>query len=809
MSLLSILLEITVYSALIFCFIMLFKKLFGKHISPSLHYCIWLLLVLRLIMPVTIDSGFSLFTIPAESVPVSENVQAPAADTVNTDIYAPDESISETSNNTIADFSRQSNGIPQPSVSAESAATKPFNWSALLLYVWISGAALSILYLVWSYLYLKKRIGKSAVSPNAALSDIFHQCVRELGIKRNIRMVLQDEISSPALLVFPVMLIPADIMQTMDKQQIAFAIKHELMHYKRRDNIACLLLSMLQAVYWFNPFVWLAYRQIRMDMETACDSMVVKTMDGDERLKYAATVLSLFSRKRQLPVMLGMAVVNTKKTAEKRLKGIYMKQKSNRKGRLAAAMLACVMLITCFTTACQPTPEEEVVVGKDSGVSPNNVYYKKSDFPITYENSYSDSGVDIVFNASVKLPESEIMPTYRISQNTFSQDQVDSVIKALFGDTQMYAPAAVTKSELEPAYLQALADLKNKQEHPDQYENTVEYYQQQVNELKQRIDDAPKTDTLKPVDSKLKKSSEQGIEYWSGRGDLGKDPMATLSITNSTNSSFLGNNSYFEFKNGSAYVDMSTLIPVMQDNGPVKLNITENEAIQEADDVVRRLGADNMEYAACTTGIMLSTDGHYTSDYDPQRPQAYLIYYKRNVSGVPVTYDLRSFSNDFAEDSYTASTMYERIMVAVDDTGVTYIRWQGPISIDGVSVENNKIIPFEDMMILAKNQLSYSYAAYDENQQQPSGPAQAQPLNEIENGRVVCNEVHIQRITLGFMQLPVKDKDKHELVPVWDFFGCYETVYENGARVMHYQNDKSLLTINALDGSVIDRDLGY
>ena len=38
-----------------------------------------------------------------------------------------------------------------------------------------------------------------------------------------------------------------------------------------------------------------------------------------------------------------------------------------RKGRLAAAMLVCVMLITCFTTACQPTPEEEVVVNKVDG----------------------------------------------------------------------------------------------------------------------------------------------------------------------------------------------------------------------------------------------------------------------------------------------------------------------------------------------------------------------------------------------------------------------------------------------------------
>ena len=58
-----------------------------------------------------------------------------------------------------------------------------------------------------------------------------------------------------------------------------------------------------------------------MDMETACDSMVVKTMDGDERLRYASTVLSLFSRKKRLPVYAGHGGCQYEKNSGKTAKG--------------------------------------------------------------------------------------------------------------------------------------------------------------------------------------------------------------------------------------------------------------------------------------------------------------------------------------------------------------------------------------------------------------------------------------------------------------------------------------------------------
>ncbi len=472
-----------------------------------------------------------------------------------------------------------------------------------------------------------------------------------------------------------------------------------------------------------------------------------------------------------------------------------------------------ILLITFTVTACQPTPESAIVRQKDGEIQlqANAVPYNKADFPDTYKDSYSKNGADITFDAAVKTPDSDALLTYDISPAPFTQAQVDTIIKALFGDTQMYEPAQVTKSQLEPAYLEALSALNDKKANPDQYENTLEYYQGEVDHLKQEMENAPETDNLVPIDRTLK-TNLQGTQYYSGRGDLGKDEMAMIMINNYTDYPDLGDHSFLEFRNGNKYMGMSHYYSDIQDKGPSNLKTTKEEAIAQASDIVNRLGAGYMEYAGCATGLVYDERefGGFPAEFDPQIPQAYLVYYTRTQDSVPVTYDLRASSGSLPDNAYSAPVSYERITVMVEDTGVTNVRWQAPIGITNASAPNNKIIPFEDIVALAKEKLSFYYAVYEEGQQPAaSGYAAAQASSPIDNGSVVSNSIHIQNITLGLMQLPVKNENSWQLVPVWDFFGYYETEYQSGVSVMHYMNDKSILTINAVTGSVIDRNLGY
>ena len=71
-------------------------------------------------------------------------------------------------------------------------------------------------------------------------------------------------------------------------------------------------------------------------------------------------------------------------------------------------------------------------------------------------------------------------------------------------------------------------------------------------------------------------------------------------------------------------------------------------------------------------------------------------------------------------------------------------------------------------------------------------------------------DVTIDAVRLSYMRVSEQDKNYTGLlVPVWDFYGSQTWTLGNGEPYTFCDPDASLLTINAIDGSIIDRSLGY
>lgn len=360
MSALRVLLEITAYSAVLFAAIMLVKTVFKKQLSPSMQYFIWFLLIARLLLPVTLQSGVTLFTIPHQE---AQTIAAPAS-------IVPDAAIipSATAPETTSE-QPQTPAAPQtsapvltqpstPEMIASEAKTAPVAIPLeTLLFVWIAGALAVGARTLCSYAGLSKKIKRTSVPASPQLRHTVAQMRHALGIRSDLKIRVQSVIDSPALTAsfFPTLLLPLSLLD--DPQRLDFALRHELTHFKRRDYIVCILLLVLRAVYWFNPFVWLMQRNMKADMEFACDNMAASSLSSRKRKEYAQTVLAMFSGRHSQQPVLGMSLGANRRTAEKRIRGVFMRSKTRRGMRGVCVIVAAVLFAACFTTACQPVRE--------------------------------------------------------------------------------------------------------------------------------------------------------------------------------------------------------------------------------------------------------------------------------------------------------------------------------------------------------------------------------------------------------------------------------------------------------------------
>ncbi len=370
MTVLNTLLEITLYSGIIFIVTMLIKKAFRHKISPFLHFALWAIFLLRLIVPITLDAPVSLFTyqVTTAKTPVVSS-DTLLRETSLGSVSVPDTQTREVTSVVTADADTPQNtkAISAPVSAPVFTPVQPLTTNEIVLIVWLGGVALGLGYVSLLAVLLARKVSRKSAHASANLQRLLADVKAELNINAKLKIVCQHEYGSPALLFPRTILMPFNKLAELDDEQIKNCLRHECMHYKRGDHLMSLLFTVLNAVYWFNPFMWLAYFEMRKDMETACDSAVVKHLEPCARRGYAELILSLSSQTRHMQFALGMA--QSRKNAERRIKGVFMAQKTKRGVKLISALLAALLMFSCFTTACQPTPAKPVVVNKSGGIT--------------------------------------------------------------------------------------------------------------------------------------------------------------------------------------------------------------------------------------------------------------------------------------------------------------------------------------------------------------------------------------------------------------------------------------------------------
>jgi len=281
-----------------------------------------------------------------------------------------------------------------------SFETESFNFSYTFT---ILTVLLTIIYLiimvliVWhiiSYFILKSKINNySEKIYDKDIISILDKEKKILKLKRNVTIRSSKYIEVPMTTGFfcPVILLPQ---KEISKESLMWIFKHELAHIHNYDYIYRLLCIAVIAIHWFNPFVYLLYRQLCVFSEFNCDKFVVKGLNQEQCIKYGNTILEFSSIKNGVPLykvvnMLGSYNKNIMKARLKIVK--YSNKKRKNKSIIQAIIITSTIFISSLTVFAYKEPE----------ISPENINYITNNLEDV--SSYSVFGK--VEKTNIKLPD--------------------------------------------------------------------------------------------------------------------------------------------------------------------------------------------------------------------------------------------------------------------------------------------------------------------------------------------------------------------------------------------------------------------
>jgi len=290
---------------------------------PRLRYALWLLVLLKLILPPGISMPGSFTTrlqpITGRIVDSMTRERHIVFEEPSTEMKYGHFAIVPA---VITTPSQATVGTPPPErafgdYAVEFSADEPVLsvkpvWQSYAMVVWLFGMTVLGFWLI-SRLYNLRR-GRSQTGTARSIPQSFHnmmlRCARQLKLRRIPRIVVTKKVVCPAVFgVFrPVLLMPKGYLGKLSRKDAEHMLLHELAHIKRGDLIVHSFYLLLQIVYWFNPLLWLARRQLIHLRELCCDATVASLLKN-KTCEYRETLIDVARRFLTRPVEPGMGLL--------------------------------------------------------------------------------------------------------------------------------------------------------------------------------------------------------------------------------------------------------------------------------------------------------------------------------------------------------------------------------------------------------------------------------------------------------------------------------------------------------------------
>jgi beta-lactamase regulating signal transducer with metallopeptidase domain len=323
-------------AGIIVVLVLLAQWLLARQLTPRWRHALWLLVVIRLALPGSVESRLSLFNF---CQPPSLSATTGPSDTVGISAAASDEP------------SAPSSAVPGSSAYFPSWAT--------LGSIWLMGAGVLLAYFLASAWRMRRAIRRQRPVTNEAVLNLLEDCKQEMGVFTPLALLETAAIQSPALLGFvrPRLLLPQGLIQSFSLPELRYVFLHELGHLKRGDILLNWLMALPVVLHWFNPLVWYALHRIRADGEAACDAMALAHAREGENRPYGETIIKLLERFSCPAVTPGLVgILETQNQMRRRIGMIAEFKKTHKWPVFAASLLVILALLTLTDARSQQAP---------------------------------------------------------------------------------------------------------------------------------------------------------------------------------------------------------------------------------------------------------------------------------------------------------------------------------------------------------------------------------------------------------------------------------------------------------------------
>lgn len=360
--------EILVSATILICMIMILRKITKGKISMCFRYALWIVVAARLVVPISFGrSPFSILNLVPKQAYIMRNDTESAQSNTETEgqgEHAAGGMRAGVTDNSAVEPDDQEGGTEQPADSVISNQCRAVNGSAEA-----EGTQQSLTgkYQVRSLLIAVWTVGILSIGGYMLISQIrfvryLHHARQEISTDdmpgpwgerlktRKMHLYLAAGLPSPCLVGRNIYIEPQMLME----QNLAHIVAHEYTHAIHKDAVWAAVRSILCAVYWFYPLVWLAAREAKRDSELACDEHTVRILGEQERFAYGRTLLALLTGGAERNRCVGAVPIagGREEHIKERINMIAGKKKSSR------VAIIFVVFMTVFVCGCAFTGAE-------------------------------------------------------------------------------------------------------------------------------------------------------------------------------------------------------------------------------------------------------------------------------------------------------------------------------------------------------------------------------------------------------------------------------------------------------------------